>query len=94
MVLAVSKVLVDTVHRFSSEAVISPSRVLPLAISEEVKSEPAVVELTRNAPAAIAGQRPFPHRRKLASANPLGGHTGLALANTRIAASASRARTP
>ena len=75
----VSKVFVDAVHRFSSEAVISPSSVLLHAIKEEVNSEPAVLALVRNAPAAIAGQSLFPHSRKLASANPLGGHKGLAL---------------
>ena len=70
---------VDAVNRFSSAAVISASSVLPTAISEDAGSEPRVVTLARNAPAAIAGHSPFPHKRKLASASPLGGHTGLAL---------------
>src|SRR5262245_44684703 len=75
----VSKVFVDAVHRSSADAVISPSGVLPPPLGEGVTREPAVVTLARNAPAAIAGQSLFPHSRKLASANPLGGHTGLAL---------------
>src|SRR5262245_64326058 len=70
---------VDAFNRFSSAAVISASSVLPPAIRDEVKSEPRVVALARNAPAAIAGQSPLPHKRRLASANPLGSHTGLAL---------------
>ena len=70
---------VDALNRFNSAAVISASSVLPPAIREDVDSEPKVVALARNAPAAIAGHSPFPHKRRLASASPLGGHTGLAL---------------
>src|SRR5262245_23030738 len=66
-------------NRFSSSAVISASSVLPPAIRADVDSEPKVVALVTNAPAAIAGHSPFPHKRRLASASPLGGHTGLAL---------------
>jgi hypothetical protein len=67
---------VDVLNRFSSAAVISASSVLPPAIREDVNSEPKVVTLARNAPAAIAGHSPFPHNRRVASASPLGGHTG------------------
>src|SRR4029453_800315 len=70
---------VDAFNCFSSAAVISASSVLPPAIREDVDSEPKVVALARNAPTAIAGHSPFPHKRRLASASPLGGHTGLAL---------------
>jgi hypothetical protein len=70
---------VDVFNRFSNVAVISASSVLPPAIKQDVDSEPKVVALARNAPAAIAGHSPFPHMRRLASASPLGGHTGLAL---------------
>jgi hypothetical protein len=77
--LGVSKGLADRAHRFNSKAVIKASIVLPPAIKQDVNSEPKVVALARNAPVAIAGHRPFPHNSKLASASPLGGHTGLAL---------------
>jgi hypothetical protein len=70
---------VDALNRLNSVAVISASSVLPLAIREDVESEPNVVALAKNAPAAIAGHNPFPHKRRLASASPLAGHTGLAL---------------
>src|SRR5262245_36522563 len=70
---------VDAFNRFISTAVISASSVLPNAMKEDVVSEPKVVALARKAPAAIAGHSPFPHKRRLASASPLGGHTGLAL---------------
>src|SRR5262245_22017935 len=70
---------VDTFKRFSSAAVISASSVLPPAISDDVNNEPKVVALAKNAPTATAGHNPFPHKRRLASASPLGGHTGLAL---------------
>src|SRR5262249_4316131 len=70
---------VDVFNRFSNVAVISDSSVLPPAIKKEVDSDRKVVALAKNAPAAIAGHIPFPHKRRLASANPLGGHTGLAL---------------
>jgi hypothetical protein len=70
---------VDAFNRFSNAAVISASSVLPPAVREDVYSEPKVMALARNDPAAIAGHSPFPHKRRLASASPLGGHTGLAL---------------
>ena len=46
---------------------INTSSVLPPAIREEVNREPAVVALARNAPAAMAGQSPFPHSRNRAA---------------------------
>jgi hypothetical protein len=70
---------VDALNRFNSAAVISASSVLPPAIRVDVDSEPKVVAFATNAPAAIAGHSPFPHKRRLASASPLGAHTGLAL---------------
>src|SRR5262245_916412 len=53
----------DALNRVSSAAVISASSVLPPAITEVVDSEPKVVALARNAPAAIAGHSLFPHNR-------------------------------
>ena len=61
---------VDALSRFSSAAVISASSVLPPAIREDVESEPKVVALARNAPAAIAGHSPFPHKRQTRKRQP------------------------
>jgi hypothetical protein len=62
-----------------SQAVSTASLVLPTAIAKEVKTEPKVVAFARNAPAATDGHTPGPNSMAAANANPLGGHTGLAL---------------
>jgi hypothetical protein len=48
----------------------------------DVRTDPAVVTLTRNAPAKIAGQMENPKSRKSATAMPAGAHTGDALTFT------------
>src|SRR5262249_48899552 len=68
--------------RWTREAPASASSVLPTATPSDVATEPWVVRLTRNAPAKIAGQTRGPARRTAASAMPVGGHTGVALAWT------------
>src|SRR5712692_530320 len=55
------------------------SRVLPVAMPTEVRTEPAVVTLTRNAPIKMAGQKRRPRAINVATAMPVGGHTGVAL---------------
>src|SRR5262249_17464564 len=66
-------------HLLTSDAVSTASRVFPKAIAMEVAIDPNVIALARNARPAMAGQTRFPHSRQDASANPLGGQTGLAL---------------
>jgi hypothetical protein len=63
-----------------------PSSVFPMAIAIDVASDPNVVAPARNAPLAMAGQTRFPHSRQNASANPLGGQTGLAFGCTEASA--------
>ena len=52
---------------------------LPAAIPSDVASEPAVVMLTTNAPAKIAGHPRYPSVSSVASAIPVGGQTADAL---------------
>src|SRR5262249_33740965 len=75
----VSKGAVRAHHLSTREAVTTASRVFPIAIADDVAMDPKVVALAKNAPAAIAGHTQLPHSRQAASAQPLGGHTGLAL---------------
>jgi len=58
-------------------------------MAREVTTEPAVVRLTRKAPARMAGQTRYPSRRKAARAMPVQGHTALALALTNASFSPS-----
>src|SRR6516162_8504393 len=58
-----------------------------MAIAMEVVIDPNVIVLARNAPLAMAGQTRFPHTRQDASANPLGGQTGLAFGCTEASES-------
>jgi hypothetical protein len=60
----------------------SASRVFPTAIPSEVATDPAVVTLTRKAPARTAGHTRAPKSSAAAIAIPVGGQTGLALAWT------------
>lgn len=53
---------------------------LPSAIPVEVAAVPAVVRFARKAPRKTPGQIQYPSARKAASAIPVGGYTGLALA--------------
>jgi hypothetical protein len=59
-----------------------PSRVFPTAMLADVSIDPAVVTLTRKAPAKMAGQMENPRIRKRATAIPAGSHTGEALTCT------------
>src|SRR5215472_4894592 len=83
----VAKGLSRVHHLLTSDAVNTPSSVFPTAIAMEVAIDPNVIALARNAPPAMAGQTRFPHSRQNASANPLGGQTGLALGCTEATAS-------
>ena len=58
------------------------SSVLPAAMPRDVAAEPAVVMLTANAAAKMAGHTPRPRTSMAARAIPAGGHTGVALAWT------------
>ena len=87
----VSKVAEPPDHLSSSHAVRTASSVLPAAIAKDEAGEPNVVALAKNAPIAIAGHMRIPHSSKAASANPLGGHTGLALGCSDASASPSLA---
>jgi len=55
------------------------SSVLPSAMPSEVATEPAVVTLTRNAPAATIGHARVPRTSSTARAMPVGGQTAVAL---------------
>ena len=69
-------------NRVTSQPPRSASSVLPLAIPSDVQADPAVVTLTRNAPAKSAGQTRYPSSSVAASAMPVGGHTVVALGCT------------
>src|SRR5262249_8300933 len=66
----------------TSAAPTSASSVLPEAIPSDERTEPAVLMLTRNAPAKIAGHTWRPSSRTATSAMPAGGQTAVALACT------------
>src|SRR5882757_20622 len=63
----------------TNPAAIKASKVLPVAIPNEVPHEPCVVRLTRKAPTKIPGHSRYPQRRIVASAMPVGGQTAEAL---------------
>jgi len=88
----VAKGLSRVHHLLTSDAVNTPSSVFPTAIAMEVAIDPNVIALARNAPPAMAGQTRFPHSRQDASANPLGGQTGLALGCREASASPNLAK--
>ena len=68
--------------RLTRYAPTMPSRVLPMPRPIEVRTVPAVVTLTRNAPMRIAGHTRMPKIRNAAMAMPVGGQTAVALACT------------
>jgi hypothetical protein len=70
-------------NRATSDAPRSPSRVLPVAMPIEVRTDPSVVTFTRKAPSTMAGQTRDPSSRNAVSAIPEGGHTAVALAWTK-----------
>ena len=73
----------------TKRAIITASRVLPAAMPSEVATEPAVLRFTTNAPMVTDGQTHAPQSSSEASAMPVGGHTGLALACTEVKSSPS-----
>src|SRR5262245_44679866 len=75
----VSKVRRPAHHLSIRKPPTAASRVFPVAIASEVASEPAVVAFAIRAPANIAGQTRRPNSSTMASANPVGGQTGVAL---------------
>lgn len=68
--------------RRTSAAPASASAALPAAIPSEVAMDPAVVTLATNAPRKIAGHHRCPPSTSAASAIPVGGQSGVALAWT------------
>ncbi len=72
--------------RRTSHAPTRHSRVLPVAMPIDVATVPAVVRFARNAPSQMPGHATYPSTRIAASAMPVGGHTGeaLALTNARL----------
>src|SRR5438309_7690867 len=66
-------------YRMTRKEATTASRVLPVAMPIEDRTDPAVVRLTRKAPAKIGGQKRRPSATSVAIAIPVGGHTGVAL---------------
>ena len=62
---------------------------LPTAIPSEVATDPAVVRFTKKAPTTIAGQTSYPASSRVASAMPVGAHTGVALGLEKASCSPS-----
>src|SRR5260370_4380557 len=65
--------------RITRKEAMTASKVLPVEIPIEVRTEPTVVMLTRKAPTRIDGQKRRPRATSVAIAIPVGGHTGEAL---------------
>jgi hypothetical protein len=68
--------------RPTSQAPITASSVLPIAIPAELSCEPAVVTLTRKAPSRIAGHSRSPNSSRPARATPAAGQIAVTLAWT------------
>src|SRR6266851_2935007 len=66
-------------YRMTRKEAMTASKVLPVAMPIEVRTEPAVLRLTRKAPAKMDGQKRIPRATSVAIAIPVGGHTGVAL---------------
>src|SRR5712664_2656110 len=66
-------------YRITRKDAMTASKVLPVAMPIDVSTEPAVVRLTRRAPAKMDGQKRRPMATNVAIAIPVGGHTGVAL---------------
>ena len=60
-------------------APLTASSVFPMPIPMDVRAEPAVVKLTRNAPTKTAGATLVPKSRHAANEIPAGAHTAVAL---------------
>ena len=84
-----SKACAPPAYRSTNSAPITASSVLPAAMPIELTIAPAMPMLTRNAPTKIAGQTRTPRSSTAASAIPVGGHTGEALAWTKAKCSPS-----
>src|SRR5262249_31162691 len=67
-------------QRLTSQAPLSASSMLPTLITAEVVIVPAVVTLAANAPSRIAGATRYPRSNTAASASPVAGQIGVALA--------------
>src|SRR5437660_1684053 len=79
MSLAQSNARRPLAYRITRKDAMTASKVLPVAMPIEVRIEPAVVRLTRKAPAKMNGQKRRPRATSVAIAIPVGGHTGVAL---------------
>jgi len=82
-ILKVFNVLSNTAKppakRVIKYAPVRASNVFPMPIPTEVRMEPAVVKLTRNAPRKIAGLIHDPKKRHAANESPAGAHIAVAL---------------
>src|SRR5262245_46966251 len=76
----VAKVSQPPDQRLTSQAPASASSMLPTPIAVAVVIVPAVVALAANAPSRIAGATRYPRNSIAASASPVGGQIGVALA--------------
>src|SRR5260370_40446016 len=68
--------------RITRKEAMTASKVLPVEIPIEVRTEPTEVMLTRKAPAKMYGQKRKPRPTSVAIAIPVGGHMGVALGGT------------
>ena len=84
-----SKTRSPPAKRSTSQAPTRPSSVFPAAMPRPLRTDPAVVTLTRNAAARMAGQAPRPRIKNAARAMPLAGQTAEALALTKASLSPS-----
>ena len=84
-----SKARAPSAYRSTRAAPTTASSVFPAAMPSELAIDPAVVMLTRNAPMKIAGHTRTPNSSTAASAIPVGGQTGEALACTKAKCSPS-----
>ena len=82
MSCARSKAATPPAKRSTSAAPTSASSVLPAAMPSDVSTVPAVLTLTKKAPAKTTGQMPRPSSSTATSAMPAGGHTAVAFAWT------------
>src|SRR5260221_14733738 len=69
----------------------TPSRVFPVAIPIDVRTDPAVVRFAKNAPKKAPGHARRPKIRKAAKVIPVGAHRGVALGLTKANRSPSLA---
>src|SRR2546428_8461057 len=79
MPLVHSNALRPLANRMTRKEAMTASKVLPVEMPIEVRTEPAVVRLTRKAPAKMDGQKRRQSATNVAIAITVGGHTGVAL---------------